>query len=98
MKKTLRNGLYGLVTAGAVGLGSLINYNDGNNQNYSTQASASYAQNEGRVTKEEYIFKRPKYHPSIEDFEKKLEKEIGSLVPTYHEFEEGIIGDKIELF
>lgn len=102
MKNTIKNGLYGLVTAGAVGLGSLAGYNIGNSQEkYSTQAStleasAGYTQNEGRVLKEEYVFKRPKYHPSIEDFEKKLEKEVGSLVPTYHEVDEAVIGNKKE--
>jgi len=43
-----------------------------------------------------YELKRPKYHPSIEDFEKQLEREVGNLVPTYYEFEEGFIGDKID--
>ena len=90
MKTQIKNGLAGLLTAGAIGLGSLVGYDNGNSQEqYSTQASASYAQNEGRATITEiknYEFKRPKYHPSIEDFEKKLEREVSSLVPTYYEF------------
>ncbi|MEK6872773.1 MAG: hypothetical protein AABW90_02050 [Nanoarchaeota archaeon] len=85
MKTQIKNGLAGLLTAGAISLGSLVGY-----QETSTLQASNYAiaQNEGKAV-EYYELKRPKYHPSIEDFEKQLEKEIGSLVPTYYEVVKG---------
>ena len=41
----------------------------------------------------EYELKRPKYHPSIEDFEKKLKREISILIPTYYEIIDSLDGE-----
>ncbi len=42
-----------------------------------------------RGNKKESKIERPKYHPSIEDYERQLEREISQLVPTYYEFNVG---------